>query len=122
MYAIRSYYDKFRKENPAALKTWALQIGLPHLLSNNAGRMKGYFGQFLDAGTKDTGWIKWNYCFALLLLRETEEAVGILKTLADENKDPLLRMSVLYMLSPFGSDEAVGTVLSKGRTESYNFV
>ena len=108
---------RFRKDNPKALKDWALQLGLPHLLKNDARGMKDYFGEFISLETDDAKWIKWNYCFALLLLRETEEAVVILKSLAEEKKDSLLRLSSLYMLSPFSGEEDVKAILENGRSE-----
>ena len=106
-----------RKDKPKVLNEWALQLGLPHLLKNDPHKMKEYFGEFLELDSDDGKWIKWNYCFALLLLKEAEEAVTLLKTLAEDRKDPLLRLSSLYMLSPFTSDESVGPVIETGRSE-----
>jgi len=107
--------NRFRKDNPKALNEWALQLGLPYLLKNDPAGMKKYFGGFLTINSADVGWIKWNYCFALLLQKETEEAVEILKGLPADKKDPLLSLSSLYMLSPFNGDEDVKAVLDSGR-------
>ena len=114
---IRRLEAELRETNPRALKEWALPLGLPYLLSGDPVKMKSFFGEFIDSETADSGWIKWNYCFALLLLEEKDEAVSILKDLSAEKKDPLLRLSSLYMLSPFRNDENAGQILEDGRAE-----
>lgn len=114
---IRKLEQELRQTNPKLLKEWALQLGLPYLLDNNPSEMKKYFGEFISTGTADSLWIKWNYCFALLLLKETGEAIEILRGLGAEKKDSLLRLSSIYMLSPFRNDEAVKPVLDAGRSE-----
>ena len=107
-----------RANKPGAVDYWALQLGLPHLLGNDPAEMKQYFGSFIDRGVRDKGWIRWNYCFALLLLKENDEAVAILRELAADTTDSILRLSTLYMLSPFGGgDDDTGAVLTQGRAE-----
>ena len=100
-----------REKSPAKLKKWALPLGLPYLLADKPAEMKEYFAEFLDSNAGDAGWIKWNYCFALLLLKESEEAVRILKETGADLKDPLLCLSSIYMLSPFSSDEEAGELI-----------
>lgn len=109
--------NKFRQEDPKAMEAWALALGLPYLLKNDPAQMKAYYGEFLELNTADAGWIKWNYCFSLLLQKETDEAIVILKLLATEKKDVLLQLSALYMLSPFTGDESVAQIIETGKTE-----
>ncbi len=106
-----------RAEKPEALDYWALQLGLPHLLGNDPVEMKEYFGEFVERNIRDIGWIKWNYCFSLLLLKENDAAVPMLKELASDDSDSILRLSALYMLSPFGGDGEAAAVLDCGRDE-----
>jgi hypothetical protein len=106
-----------KTENPGNLDYWALQLGLPHLLCNDPADMKEYFGTFIDRNAREKGWIKWNYCFALLLLKENDEAVEILKSLAADASDSILRLASLYMLDPFKSEEGVRGVVEQGRAE-----
>lgn len=106
-----------RQDYPQLLDRWALSLGLPYLLTNEPDRMKEYFGGFLTVNSDDAGWLKWNYCFALLLKKETDDALPILTELAGDKKDKLLRLSSLYMLSPFKADEKAAEVLDSGRAE-----
>lgn len=106
-----------RAEKMEAVDYWALQLGLPHLLSNDPDEMKEYFGEFIGRNIRDIGWIRWNYCFSLLLLKENNQALPILTELAADSSDSILRLSTLYMLSPFGGEEDVKAVLERGREE-----
>ncbi len=117
---IRKVDELLSGENPRMRREWALQLGLPVLLEGDPVKMKKYFGEFLSAGTPDEGWIRWNYCFAMLLLKETDEPVRILTELSRLKKDPILQLTSLYMLSPFGSEEQVNAVLEPGRNELKN--
>ena len=114
---IRRLEQELRGADPKLLKVWALQLGLPYLLDDNPSEMKKYFGEFLSVSAPDSIWIKWNYCFALLLLKEAGEAVEILKALSAEKKDVILRLSTIYMLSPFRNEESVKPIIDSGRTE-----
>ena len=105
-----------RTEKPSELGYWALQLGLPHLLSNDPGRMKTYFGEFAESDIREKGWIKWNYCFSLLLLKENTEAVRLLRELSSDSGDKLLMLASLYMLAPFSSEDGVDDIVEKGRT------
>ena len=111
---IKRLEQALEQSNPGALNKWALPLGLPYLLSNDPDVMKSYFGRFLTVSSDDSGWIKWNYCFALMLKKDTDEAVEMLKLLSAEKKDSILRLSSLYMLSPFKNEDAIKTVLDKG--------
>ena len=106
----------FREKAPEQLRKWALPLGLPYLLSDRPQELKSYYSEFLDTDSKDAGWIKWNYCFALLMLKETDEAVVTLKTLGTAKKDPLLHLSSIYMLSPFSNDDEIDTLIERGRS------
>ncbi len=114
---IKKLENTIRTEKTGDLNYWALQLGLPHLLGNNPSEMKAYFGEFIGKAAREEGWIKWNYCFALLLLKENDEAVEILKELAGQTQDLILRLSSLYMLSPFGGQEEIGALIENGRNE-----
>ena len=114
---IKRLENLLRNEKPADLNYWALQLGLPHLLGNKPSGMKSYFGEFIDKNAREQGWIRWNYCFALLLLKENDEASLLLRELASDLSDPILGLSSLYMLSPFAGQDGIGDLIEKGRAD-----
>ncbi|MDC7126731.1 MAG: hypothetical protein PQJ46_14265 [Spirochaetales bacterium] len=109
---IKRLEARLRESAPSKVSAFALPLGMPYLLEGEPVAMKNFYGEFISVKTDYSGWIKWNYCFALLLLKETEEAVSILTGLVTPQKDKLLKLSSLYMLSPFSSDSEVGEIIT----------
>ena len=101
---LKKLEDGIRAEKPVALDEWALQLGLPAILSGDPEKIRDYFAEFISSELKDSGWIKWNYCFALLLMKEPAEALPILKQLAENGNDLLLSLAALYLYMPFAAD------------------
>lgn len=97
----------------------AVELGLPHLLSNDADRMLAYFGEMKersDAGSPV--WIRWCYAFALMSATRFDEAKAELVSVLEEARDPLLRALCAHMLEPFGSgDEAIASRVGAARAE-----
>lgn len=110
-----------RSEKPQLLPKLAIELGVPHLLSNDGGRMAAYFGEMKDrADVADPLWIRWCYAFALMTKNDFTEAGGELLVVLDEAKDPLLRMLTAHMLEPFGArDEATANRVREAREEMH---
>ncbi len=112
---IERLEKNLRTDKPKLVAKLAFELGLPYILKNDPVQMKSFFGEFLLSDTAYSNWIQWNYCFALLMLNETEDAVKLLKKLAVDDRDPVLQLLSLYMLNPFRSDENISSILEQGK-------
>ncbi|MFP4363697.1 MAG: hypothetical protein ACLFR1_07485 [Spirochaetia bacterium] len=106
-----------REHKPKLVKRYALSLGMPYLLKNEAKKTQEYFGEFLHGkGVKNLGWIKWNYSFALILQNKTEEAKDYLLSVLESTNDHVLFLLTAYMLDAFSSsDETIRQEVSKAR-------
>lgn len=106
-----------REVRPNLVPRLAIELGLPHLLSNDGARMVEYFGEMKDRqGVSDPVWIRWCYAFGLMTAGRYDEAKGELVAVLEETRDPLLRVLTAHMLEPFGSqDEATAQRVSDER-------
>lgn len=101
---IRELERFIRDEKPNLLPKLAVELGLPHLLSNQGEQMAAYFGEMKERpDVADPLWIRWCYAFALMTRSDFEAAGAELTVVLDETKDPLLRMLTAHMLEPFGA-------------------
>ena len=98
---IKMIEKGLREHKYNKLKNYVIQFGLPYILDGDPIKMKAYFGEFLSVKTDNSAWIRWNYCFSLLLLKERDEAINILLPISRDRKDKLLQLLALYLLSPF---------------------
>lgn len=95
-----------REERPRLVASLAIELGLPHLLSNDGPRMIDYFAEMKDRqGVADPVWVRWCYAFALMTAARYDEAKGELAAVLEETRDPLLRVLTAHMLEPFGSQD-----------------
>ena len=95
-----------RDARPNLVPRLAIELGLPHLLSNDGERMVGYFGEMKDReNVSDPVWVRWCYAFALMTAGRYDEAKGELVAVLEETRDPLLRVLTAHMLEPFGSQD-----------------
>ncbi|MFW5684726.1 MAG: hypothetical protein ACOC1I_07730 [Spirochaetota bacterium] len=108
-----------REVTPRLVPKLAVELGIPHLLSNDGERMAAYFGDVKDArGLVQPLWVRWCYAFALMSQTRFEEARGELSALLQETKDPLLGALTAHMLEPFGSqNEQTAQLVSEARAE-----
>jgi hypothetical protein len=107
------------KEEKQRLRTrFALSLGIPYLLADDPQRMESYFHEFLSKGGKEGPWIIWNYSFALMLQKKTEEARQHLKGLLESNPPVTVHMLTLYLLDAFSpTDEVIAKTVQEGRGE-----
>ncbi len=106
-----------RREKPRLLPGLSIELGVPHLLSNDGQRMVEYFGDLKDRpGAAEPAWLRWAYAFGLMLESRHEEARAQLSAVLEESRDPLVRALTAHMLEPFGDrDEAIGRKVSETR-------
>ena len=99
--------ELLRAKKPAAMSSFALSLGIPYLLNNDAPGAESYFREFLEIRGDDRPWIVWCYGFSLLLQRRLDEAKIQFLSLTDE-KAPILNLLSAYMLETcaFQDDEA----------------
>ncbi|MFP3958700.1 MAG: hypothetical protein ACLFUX_00880 [Spirochaetaceae bacterium] len=108
-YLITSQPDKiarleqFLRENRRSLvPRFALHLGIPHLLGNDAADMKAYYGEMRnDPNCADRDWIDWDYAFALMLNHEQEDAKEVLESLLTRAKNDVLVLLTIYLLDAF---------------------
>jgi hypothetical protein len=103
---ISKLEDFLRAEKPEIIPRFSLALGVPHLLRNDPVDMELYYGELKDKKeTKDPRWVRWSYAFALMLGKKTELARDELLSLADEAKDPILRLLTAYLLDAYATQD-----------------
>jgi hypothetical protein len=98
-----------RDKNPALLRRYALQFGIPYLLKmrDEPKTAETYFGR--AAERKDVshrGWLRWSYASALLMERQYDAAKVTLLELLDTKLDPVLELLTVHGLSFFAEGDA----------------
>jgi hypothetical protein len=84
------------------LRRFAVPLGVPYILQNKPEESEKYFGMLLsDRKTTGNSWIRWNYAFSLMQLKEFEGAKKEFLVLLDEVKEPVLLLLCLYLLHSF---------------------
>jgi hypothetical protein len=97
---IAALEARVRRGRPGLLSALALPFGLPYLLRGDAQASAAYFGPLAArSGVADRGWIRWNYAFSLMQLKQQEKAGEELQALLAEKPAPELRLLALYMLA-----------------------
>jgi hypothetical protein len=111
--------ERFLKEHrPRLVPALALELGIPHLLSNEASRMLDYYRDAKALpGVRHPGWIRWGYAFALMTDSSFDDARAELTAVLGESRDPLLRALTAHMLEPFGvHDEETARMVEEARS------
>ena len=97
-----------REKQPSLFEEFFLPLGLPRLLKDDPRSMEQYFREVSTLkNPADRGWCLWLLAFSLLLQKRVEEVTAVLSDLVKE-KDPLLRLLVLYLFSITGEMQTSG--------------
>lgn len=111
---LKGLEDFLREKQPELLDHFFLSFGLTRLLENDPPLLEDYYGGvFSREKVENRGWCIWLYSFALLMQKKVSPARENLRGLLAE-KDPLLRLLTLYLLStaeelvPAGAGEPSG--------------
>ncbi len=115
-YVVVSQPDKIheleqflRTERPALVREFAVELGIPHLLKNDADAITQFFQPLArDSKTAKRGWVRWCYAFGLMLGENYEDAKRAFLEILDDSRDPILRVLTAYMLDSYRNlDEKV---------------
>lgn len=114
---IRELEQFIRDRKPRLLPRLSVELGVPHLLSNDGQRMVEYYGDIKDrGGIREPAWIRWAYAFGLMLVSRRDEARAELSAVLQESRDPLVRALTAHMLEPFGDrDETIARQVESTR-------
>lgn len=114
--AIERLEEFLAKHRPALVARFALQLGVPYLLKNQADTAERFFAGLLEnRRVERRDWIRWTHAFSLLLQHRQDDAKDGLKELVPDVKDPVLLVLALYLLEAFtkNDEEARELVESK---------
>jgi hypothetical protein len=101
---IRDLEAFLREHQPSLVPGLAMELGVPHLLSQNPDDMTAYFGEMVERkGVSDALWVRWAYGLSLLNLEKFDEAEAELKTVLSASNDLLLKPLTAHMLERFGA-------------------
>ena len=123
-YVVRSDMEGVRRlgadvkaRNAALFNRNALLFGIPYLLGNKPAEMEGYFREALEGGASDTGWLRWNHAFSLLLRKREDEAKALLLGLVrSRERDAILLLLAAYLLDTFSRrDEEAAAEIERVR-------
>ncbi len=114
---IRSVEEAIRQNRPGKLSSFALLLGIPHLLSNDGKEIVEYYGAFIDSVSGHRGdWVQWSYAFGLMLQEQTDAAGKTLESLCANAKDTVVRTLSAYLLEAYaGTDQNVRRCVDKCR-------
>ncbi len=91
-----------RSRSPSLVAEFAVELGIPHLLSNDSDAITEYFGGLSrNSKTKNRDWVRWGHAFGLMLKESYEDAKSELLELLDQRKDPVLQVLTAYMLESY---------------------
>jgi len=125
-YVVTSNVDKIsaleshlRDKKPALLRTFALQFGIPYLLTmkDEPKAAETYFGRAAEGtNVPHRDWLRWSYASALLLERQFDAAKVTLQELLDSKIDPVLQLLAVHSLSFFaGTDPRLAERVEEDR-------
>jgi hypothetical protein len=113
--AIEELEKKLRSKKPRLLRKFALQLGIPKILHDEADDLIAFFGEFKDQKVPKANWVRFLYAFGILMKQRHSEGREELLAVAKSNRDPVLQLVTLYTLEPFRTSD--DEVLSLIRTE-----
>ena len=122
-YLVASRTDGIRKlerflssDSPGLVARFAVQLGVPYLLSQDTEEGEKFFGKVLSMRrVPHREWIRWNHAFCLMQQRQAEAAKGALRSVLTSRPEPVLELLTLYMLDSYGrTDAGIQTTVAEG--------
>ena len=105
---IMKLQNELSGRKPSLIQKHALQFGIPYLLDNKPEESEKYFGKLLSSTkVRDVLWIRWNYAFSILQLKQAEGAKIEFLKLLDFSKEPIVCLLSLYLLNSFPASDVM---------------
>jgi hypothetical protein len=100
--AILRLKSHVQEKKPALIGQFSIQFSIPYLLDNKPEESQKFFGKMLaEKKLKNSDWVRWNYAFSLVQLKEYEAAKLEFNKLTENKNDPIVVLLSLYMLNSF---------------------
>ena len=113
---IVALQNHLAEQKPDLVARFAVQFGIPYLMRGDPQESERYFGKMLARPRlQDRDWIRWDYAFALIQMKQVEAAQGELVSLTESSTDPVLRLLALYLLHSVSTDQNTRTRIEAGR-------
>ncbi len=109
-----------RARRPRLLARFALQFGIPYLLSGDPKQGESYFGDMCRIpGVREKGWLQWNYAFCMMQQGQSDVAKAeLLAVLKSRPKTPLAVIT-LYLLNGLISPDSEEALWLNDRIREY---
>jgi hypothetical protein len=114
--SIEKLENTLREKKPKLLRKFALQLGIPKILHDDAEDLISFFGEFKEQKVPRTDWVRFLYAFGILMKRRHSEGREELLTVSKTTRDPVLQLVTLYTLEPFRTtdDEVLSRIKEVG--------
>jgi len=97
--AILRLKNRVLNLKPRLMRRFALPLGLPYLLLGRPAEAESYFGKYLEEkGVADRDWIRWNYGFCLMQLKQWKGAREEFQAVVDATRKPILTLLSFYLM------------------------
>lgn len=97
---IKKLKDFLKFHKPSLIGYFAIQFGIPYLLTQKFDEAKDFFEKLLDQkNVRGKDWIRWNYGISLMKLEQEEDAKSEFLSLLSLKNDPIVYLLSLYMLN-----------------------
>ncbi len=114
--SIEKLEQKLREKRPRLMRKFALQLGIPKILHDQADDLVAFFGEFKEQKVARADWVRFLYAFGLLMKQRHSEGREELLAVAKSTRDPILQLVTVYTLEPFkSSDDEVLSLISAER-------
>jgi len=95
LFALEEFVEK---NKPSVYKKTELMFVSGRLLKNNAEETEKYLADKLSDGKEVNIWIRFNYCFILVLQKKYDEALSCINPLIDSSRDRIVTLCSIYLL------------------------
>ena len=116
---IKKLKDYLKFHKPALIGYFAIQFGIPYLLTQNFDEAKDFFENLLlQKNIRGKDWIRWNYGISLMKLNQEEEAKSEFLSLLSFKINPIVFLLSLYMLNSIKeTDSKIRKTIEKATTD-----
>jgi hypothetical protein len=116
---IKKLKDYLKFHKPNLIGFFAIQFGIPYLLTQKFDEAKDFFEKLLTLPhVRGKDWIRWNYGISLMKLDQKEDARLEFLSLLSFRNNPIVYVLSLYMLDSLkGTDSKVKKTIEKAAAD-----